>query len=172
MLKLLNKTINNVNAQHRKKGLCNYKILIEDKNKYADQLIEEDKRKKERKLYSNSLNSNLPPHKVGYTPRKINKIFFFFILYLSYLNMIEKQINKHSIKISNAKNEKLREKLKNILPLIIENENKKSKDFEEAVKKFKNDENYEFNYPLIERQFWFKALQELDEKLPKNKKGF
>ena len=52
--------------------------------------------------------------------------------------MIEKQINKHSIKISNAKNEKLREKLKNILPLIIENENKRSKDFEEAVKKFKN----------------------------------
>ena len=46
MLKSLNKAINNVNAQHRKKGLGNYKILIEDKNKYADQLIEEDKRNK------------------------------------------------------------------------------------------------------------------------------
>ena len=50
--------------------------------------------------------------------------------------MIEKQINKHSINISNAKNEKFREKLKHILPLIIENKNKKSIDFEEAVKKF------------------------------------
>ena len=72
MLKLLNKTINNVNTQHRNKGCSNYQILIEDKNKYANQLIEENKRNKEWELYSNFLNSNLTPHKVGYIPRKIN----------------------------------------------------------------------------------------------------
>ena len=48
----------------------------------------------------------------------------------------------------------------------------KSKDFEIAVKKFKNDENYEFKNLLIERHFLFKAVQELNEELTKNKEGF
>ena len=39
-----------------------------------NQLIEEDKRNKERILYFNFLNSNLPPHKIGYIARKISKI--------------------------------------------------------------------------------------------------
>ena len=66
--------------------------------------------------------------------------------------MIEKKHNKYwSPIINNAKNEKFREKLKNLPPLIFEIENKKSKDFQKAVKKFKNDENYVFNDPLIER---------------------
>ena len=73
MLKLLNETVNNVNIQH-KKGFNDYQILIENKNKYANQLIEEDKRNKKWKLYSNFLNLNLPPHKVGYIPRKTFKI--------------------------------------------------------------------------------------------------
>ena len=59
--------------------------------------------------------------------------------------MIEKENNKHlTIINSDAKNEIFREKLKNIVPLIIEIKTKKSKDFENAVKAFKNDENYEF----------------------------
>ena len=58
-----------------KKGFNDYQILIENKNKYANQLIEEDKRNKEWKLYSNFLNLNLPPHKVGYIPRKRFKIW-------------------------------------------------------------------------------------------------
>ena len=48
-----------------KKGVNDCQILIENKNKYANQLIQKDKRNKKWKLYSNFLNLNLPPHKVG-----------------------------------------------------------------------------------------------------------
>ena len=59
--------------------------------------------------------------------------------------MIEKENKKYqTIIINDTKNENLREKLKNILPLFTENKNKKSKDFEKAIKKLKNDEDYEF----------------------------
>ena len=86
--------------------------------------------------------------------------------------MIEKENNKYStIAINDAKNERFREK-SNILSLIIENKNKKSRNFEEAIKKFKNDENYEFKNILIERRFLFKAVQEINEELTKNKEGF
>ena len=87
--------------------------------------------------------------------------------------MIEKENNKHlTIINSDAKNEIFREKLKNIVPLIIEIKNKKSKDFEKAIKKFKNDENCEFKNLMIERHFLFKALKEVNEELTKNKEGF
>ena len=49
---------------------------------------------------------------------------------------------------------------------------KESKDFEKAVKKFKKDENYDFKNILIERHFLFKAVQEVNEELTKNKEGF
>ena len=62
--------------------------------------------------------------------------------------------------------------LKNVLPLINEIRNKKSKDFQKAVKKFKNDENYEFNNILIKRYFLFKTVQEGNEELTKNNEGF
>ena len=87
--------------------------------------------------------------------------------------MIEKENNKTlSIIFNDPKNEKFREKLKNIVPLIIEIKNKKSKDFEKAIKKFKNDENCEFKNLMIERYFLFKALKEINEELTKNKEGF
>ena len=87
--------------------------------------------------------------------------------------MIEKENNKHlTIINSDAKNEIFREKLKNIVPLIIEIKNKKSKDFEKAIKKFKNDENCEFKNLMIERHFLFKALKEINEELTKNKEEF
>ena len=87
--------------------------------------------------------------------------------------MIEKENNKHlTIINSDAKNEIFREKLKNIVPLIIEIKNKKSKDFENAVKAFKNDENYEFKNIVIERHFLFKAIQEVNENLKQIKKDF
>ena len=41
-----------------------------------------------------------------------------------------------------------------------------------AVKKFKNDENYEFNHPLIERHFLYTAAQERNKELIKNKEEF
>ena len=67
------------------------------------------------------------------------------ILYKKNLNMIEKENKKYqTIIINDTKNENLREKLKNILPLFTENKNKKSKDFEKAIKKLKNDKDYEF----------------------------
>ena len=69
---------------------------------------------------------------------------------------------------SNDKDEKNNKKLKNTLLYVVENRNKKSRDFQKAVKKFKNDENFKFIYPLIERHFLFKAAQEINEELTKN----
>ena len=65
--------------------------------------------------------------------------------------MIQKENNKLLSIINNPKNEKFREKFKNLLPLIFETRSKKSKDFQKAAKKIKNDENYGFYHPLIER---------------------
>ena len=68
--------------------------------------------------------------------------------------MIQKENKEYStVIINNLKNKKFREKIKNTVPIIIiiEKSNKKSKDFEEAVKKFTNTENYEFNNILIKR---------------------
>ena len=56
--------------------------------------------------------------------------------------------------------------------MINEIKDKKIKDFEESVKTFKNDENYEFKNLLLERYFFFKAVQEINEELTKNKEGF
>ena len=72
---------------------------------------------------------------------------------------------------NNAKDEETREKLKYLFPSVIENRNKKSKDFQKLVKKFKNDENYEIIHPLIETHFLLKAVQKLNEEVLKNKKG-
>ena len=102
--------------------------------------------------------------------QKMNE-YIFFSIYKIVLTMIEKENNKYwSSIINNAKNEKFREKLKNLPPLIFEIKNKKSKDFQKAVKKL--DENYEFNHPLIERHFLYKALQEINKELTKIKKIF
>ena len=85
---------------------------------------------------------------------------------------MEKETNKQStIIINNSKNEKFREKLKHLLPLIFETRSKKSKDFHKAVKQFKNDANYEFYHPLIERQFLYKAVHKINKELTKNKEG-
>ena len=52
--------------------------------------------------------------------------------------MIKKKKNNinSSIIINDVKNEKFSEKIKNTLPFITEIKNKKTKDFEKAVKKF------------------------------------
>ena len=49
---------------------------------------------------------------------------------------------------------------------------KKVKIFKKQLKKIKNDENYKFYHPLIERHFLYKAVQEINEESAKNKKGF
>ena len=88
------------------------------------------------------------------------------------LNMNEADRNKFLSYITdNAKDEETREKLKYLFPYVTENRNKKSKDFQKSVKKFKNDENYEIIHPLIERHFLLKAVQKLNEEVLKNKKG-
>ena len=56
--------------------------------------------------------------------------------------------------------------------MINEIKDKKIKDFEESVKTFKNDENYEFKDLLLEIYFFFKAVQEINEELTENKEGF
>ena len=60
----------------------------------------------------------------------------------------------------------------NILLSIIKNRNKKCGDFQKAVERFKNDENYKFINALIERDFLFKAVQELNEKVIQDKEGY
>ena len=73
---------------------------------------------------------------------------------------------------NNAKDETTEEKLKNILLSIVENRNKKTEHFQKAFKTFKNDEKYKFIHRLIERHFFFKATQELNEKVIKDKEGY
>ena len=86
---------------------------------------------------------------------------------------MEKENNKHlNIIINNAKNEKFREKNKRKAPLVTKIKKEKSKNFQKAVKKFKNDENYEFNHLLIERHLICKALKEVNLILTKNNEGF
>ena len=48
-----------------------------------------------------------------------------------------------------TKDKETREKLKYFFLSVIENRNKKSKDFQRSVKKFKNDENYKLIHPLV-----------------------
>ena len=87
--------------------------------------------------------------------------------------MIERKNNKRfRIFVKDIENENLKEKFENILPLIKEISDKKVNDFQKSVKKFKNDENYEFKHILIERHFLFKTIQEINEKLTKNKEVF
>ena len=66
----------------------------------------------------------------------------------------------------------LEKKIKEIAPPVTKIKEKKSKNFQKAVKKFKNDENYEFNHLLIERHFFFKAFKEVNQILTKNNEGF
>ena len=66
----------------------------------------------------------------------------------------------------------LDKKNKEIAPLVTKIKEEKRKNFQKAVKKFKNDENYEFDHLLTKRHFFFKALQEGNELLTKNNEGF
>ena len=74
--------------------------------------------------------------------------------------------------INNMKNENLKEKLKNIGDYITEIRNKKIKELNKSVRKFKNDENYEFRSLLADRDFFFKAIQEINKELIKNNGEF
>ena len=74
--------------------------------------------------------------------------------------------------INDIKDKKLEEKLINIFNHIDEIENKKIKDFEESVKKFRNDKNYKLTDFLLRRHFLFKAVHDINEKLIKNKERF
>ena len=66
----------------------------------------------------------------------------------------------------------LEKKNKRKAPLVTKIKEEKSKNFQKAVKKFKNDENYEFNHLLIERLLICKALKEVNQILTKNNEGF
>ena len=74
--------------------------------------------------------------------------------------------------INNMKNEKLKGRILNIGDYITEIRSKKIEEFDKSVKKFKNDENYEFRNFLVDRHFFFKAIQEINEELIKNNKEF
>ena len=86
--------------------------------------------------------------------------------------IVKENINHSNIIINNAKNEWFRKKIEVMAPFVTKIKKWKNKNFQKAVKKFKNDWNYDFNHPLIERHFLFKAVQEVNEQLTKNNKGF
>ena len=86
--------------------------------------------------------------------------------------MTERRNKYLGISVKDIENENLKEKFKKILALIKEISDKKANDFQKSVKKFKNDENYEYKQILIERHFLFRAIQEINEELTKNKEGF
>ena len=78
--------------------------------------------------------------------------------------MVQNKNDNNSILIiNNPKNEKFTEKLETMLPIISKNREERSNIFQKAVKKIKNDENYAFYHPLIERHFLFKVVEEMKE---------
>ena len=79
---------------------------------------------------------------------------------------------KSAIILTIANNERFKEKFKKYSLLFDKIREEKNKSFQISCKKFKNDENYEFNDKLIERHFFLKALQEVNELLAKNSEGF
>ena len=79
---------------------------------------------------------------------------------------------KSAIILTIANNERFKEKIKKYSLLFDKIREEKNKSFQISSKKFKNDENYEFNDKLIERHFFLKALQEVNELLAKNSEGF
>ena len=68
---------------------------------------------------------------------------------------------------NNAKDEETREKLKYFFLLL---KIRTAKFFKYQLKNL-NDENYKFIHQLIERHFLFKAVQELNKEVVKNKEG-
>ena len=67
----------------------------------------------------------------------MNKKKYFFNIWDTFTWLKKKKNNiNSSIIINDVKNEKFSEKIKNTLPFITEIKNKKTKDFEKAVKKF------------------------------------
>ena len=70
--------------------------------------------------------------------------------------MIVKENNKYQppTPINDIKDKTIKEKLINILNHIDEIENKKFKDFEESVKKFRNDKNYKLRDFFVKRIFF------------------
>ena len=74
--------------------------------------------------------------------------------------------------INNMKNEKLKGRILNIGDYITEIRSKKNAGFDQSVKKFRNDENYKFRNFLVDRHFFFKVIQEINEELIKNNKEF
>ena len=70
---------------------------------------------------------------------------------------------------NNAKDEETREKLKYFF-LLLKIGIKTAKTFKNQLKNL-NDENYKFIHPLMERHFLFKAVQELNKEVVKNKEG-
>ena len=98
---------------------------------------------------------------------------FFFWIHIRNLNITEKENNKYPpILINDIKNERLKEKLINILKLIDKIKDKNLNDFEKAIKNFANDRNYKLTNFLLQRHFIFKAVQEVNEVLTKNKERF
>ena len=70
------------------------------------------------------------------------------------------------------KNENLKEKLENIGDYITEIRDKEIKEFDKSVKQFKNDENFEFRNLLVDRHFFFRTIQEINQELTKNNEEF
>ena len=79
---------------------------------------------------------------------------------------------KSAIILTIANNERFKEKIKKYSLLFDKIREANNKSFQISCKKFKNDENYEFNDKLKEKHFFLKALQKVNELLTKNNEGF
>ena len=86
--------------------------------------------------------------------------------------MVEENNKDPKIILNNTENEKFREKNKKIAPLVNKIRKENLKNFQKALKKFINIEKFTFNHPLLFLHFFFKGIQEVNELLTKNNKGF
>lgn len=80
--------------------------------------------------------------------------------------------NQLKIDIKDSKDEKFKEKVNNTIKNIIKNREEKSENFIKSLRKYYNDENYEFKHLLIEGHFFFKVVCKLNDELFKNNEEF
>ena len=77
--------------------------------------------------------------------------------------MVKENNKDPTIILISTKNGRFREKIKKFAPLVNKIKVEKNENFQKAVKKFINDENFEFKHPLIDIHFFFKALAKNNE---------
>ena len=84
--------------------------------------------------------------------------------------MIIEYVKYRPTSIDDIKDKKLKRNLKSIPTLIDEIKDKKIGEFEESVRTFSNDKNYELTQLLLKKHFLIKVGQEVNKELIEKKK--